>query len=246
MSPEDSLAYGALYDGELMYLDDHLQELFDSLKSRGLFEDTIIIVVADHGEIIGEHGFLGHELNVWEGVLRVPLLVRFPKGLPAGLRVAEPVQTVDIFPTILRLVGIEEGEVATNLQGRILPPLGSAVADRPIFVEYMRPLLTLELMKKFRPEFNGEVYDKIYRVIIKEGMKYVWSSDGGKGLYDLAADPEEKVSITDQSGQAALLDEELHNWHSSFTHYNWEKDAGTFRPPDRQTYEQLKSLGYMQ
>lgn len=79
MTAEDSLAYSTLYDGELNYLDAHLKNLFEGLGRRGLLDKTIIIVTADHGEAVGEHGDLGHHLYLWEGILRVPLIVRYPR-----------------------------------------------------------------------------------------------------------------------------------------------------------------------
>lgn len=89
----------ALYDGSLRYVDDQLAELFRWLERRGQWQDTIVCVVADHGEEFGEHGRVGHGHGLYEGLLRVPWILRVPGRAPG--RVAAPVSLIDVFPTLL-------------------------------------------------------------------------------------------------------------------------------------------------
>lgn len=104
--PPRTLRYlRALYDAEILYLDRDLSRLLAGLDEQGLARGTLVVVVSDHGEEFEEHDGLGHARTLYEESLRVPLLMRWPDGLPAGRRVAWPAQLVDVVPTVLDLVG---------------------------------------------------------------------------------------------------------------------------------------------
>ncbi len=107
MDPRDLEHVIALYDGEIRYTDDHLGRLFDSLQRLGVFDDTIIVVTSDHGDEFFEHGKKGHGQNLFDDVLRVPLVMRYPSKIPAGRVVKGQVRLMDVAPTILGLAGIE-------------------------------------------------------------------------------------------------------------------------------------------
>jgi arylsulfatase A-like enzyme len=183
-----------------------------------------------------------------EGILRVPLVVRYPKVFPAGMRVAEPVQTVDILPTLLDILGLHEPRFEAQFQGRLLPPLESSGRAMPVIAEEMRPLLELRFVKALRPNFDvAQRYDRVHRALISGWAKYIWSSDGNHELYDLFSDPQENRNIyTSRRREAMRLEERLRAWLSTFTPYDTASAGYTFQPPDRQTREQLKSLGYIQ
>lgn len=104
LSDEERAAMLALYDGSIRYVDDQLAELFTWLERRGLWQDTIVCVVADHGEEFGEHGRVGHGHGLGEGLLRVPWILRVPGR--ASQRVSAPVSLVDVFPTLLSAAGL--------------------------------------------------------------------------------------------------------------------------------------------
>ena len=106
MDPRDLEHVMALYDGEIRHTDDHLGRLFDSLKGLGAFDDTIIVVTSDHGDEFFEHGKKGHGQNLFDSVLRIPLLMRYPSKIPAGRVVEGQVRLMDVAPTILGLAGI--------------------------------------------------------------------------------------------------------------------------------------------
>jgi arylsulfatase A-like enzyme len=106
VSPE-ALAYlEALYDAEILYLDRDLARLLDGLDALGIADDTLLVLVSDHGEEFREHGGLSHARTLYEESLRIPLLMRWPGVLPAGRRVARPAQLVDVLPTVLELLGL--------------------------------------------------------------------------------------------------------------------------------------------
>jgi arylsulfatase A-like enzyme/cytochrome c-type biogenesis protein CcmH/NrfG len=107
--PFDTQYPGRPYEGEVAYMDAELGKFFTFLKDRGLWENTLIVVTADHGEMLGEHGEDGHGFFIYEGAVHVPLIIRSPWPLPVG-RVPATVEHVDIVPTILDALGIPVGK----------------------------------------------------------------------------------------------------------------------------------------
>src|SRR5256885_1985399 len=129
MSAEDIAKIVALYDGEIAYLDDQIGRLVSTLKARGIYDRTLLIVTADHGELFGEHGLANHMKALSEEEIHVPLIMRYPAALPRGKRVNTPVELSDILPTVLELAGVAPG---TPLDGKSLMPLvgeGTAAQD---------------------------------------------------------------------------------------------------------------------
>jgi len=95
-----------LYDGEIAYIDHHLERFFDALKESGLYDDTLIVLTADHGEGFYEHELWMHSEIIYNEVTRVPLIVKGP-GRAKGVHVSELVSQLGIFPTFLDAVGRE-------------------------------------------------------------------------------------------------------------------------------------------
>ncbi|GEM_PF-1013234 len=119
--------YASLYKAEVAYTDSRLGLILAALKSLSVEEETIVILTADHGESLGEHDYWGHGQQLYEVSVRVPLIVKIPgklaakKGiLPRSSRIQARVRIMDIFPTVLELLGIEE---RTGLQGSSFLPL---------------------------------------------------------------------------------------------------------------------------
>ncbi len=133
LTPEDLAAVQSLYDGEIRYADSVIGHMLDALQKGDAYENTIIVITSDHGEAFMEHGTVGHGDAPYEEVLRVPLLVRSP-GINPG-RITDQVQTIDIMPTILDLVG---AAIPGDVAGRSLRPLmrGSPMAAVPTFSDH--------------------------------------------------------------------------------------------------------------
>lgn len=104
-----------LYDGAILQNDHWFERFIDMLSSRGLLENTLIVFMSDHGENLGERGVWGHAPPGYIQGIRVPLIMRYPEKLPAGIRIKTPVQSLDIMPTILDLAGIDKDQLV--LQG---------------------------------------------------------------------------------------------------------------------------------
>jgi arylsulfatase A-like enzyme len=126
----DTAALWDLYDEEILQLDAALGELFAELAARGLFERALVLVSADHGESLVEHSSLFSHDMPYEEVAHVPLVFRLPGGAEGGRRVADPVQLVDLYPTLLELADLP---YRPALHGRSLAPAfaGTPLEPRP-------------------------------------------------------------------------------------------------------------------
>ena len=109
-----------LYDGEIAFADSQVGRVLDWLEARGLAENTLVVVLGDHGESLGDHGENEHGYFVYDATVRVPFIVRVPGADLEGIRVPAQVRTIDVLPTILDLVGVEAPE---PLHGESLVPL---------------------------------------------------------------------------------------------------------------------------
>jgi arylsulfatase A-like enzyme len=96
-----------VYDAEVAHQDRQLQRVFRYLKRSGQLEDTMVVIVSDHGESLGEHEFMGHGFGIYNDTVRVPLMIRFPEMFPANTRIPHEVSTRRLFHTILEAAGIE-------------------------------------------------------------------------------------------------------------------------------------------
>jgi choline-sulfatase len=105
------------YDGEIAYSDELVGRLADSLKRRGLYDAATIVLLSDHGEGLGDHGEMEHGIFIYGETIRIPLLIKLPHGRRAGRRVSDPVQHIDLVPTLLSMSG---APVADGLRGRSL------------------------------------------------------------------------------------------------------------------------------
>jgi arylsulfatase A-like enzyme/Tfp pilus assembly protein PilF len=126
-TPPERFAQYAPYDGEVAYSDEIVGQLLAWLKTKGWYDDATIVFLSDHGEGLGDHGELEHGLFVYDSTIRVPLIVKMPGGANAGRRVREPVQHVDLVPTVLDWLGIAPPK---GLSGRSLRPLVDGTATR--------------------------------------------------------------------------------------------------------------------
>ena len=117
----------AQYDGAIAYMDACIQTVFTALEARGILDDTIVVVNADHGETLYDHECWFDHHGIYDNVLHVPLIVRYPKKVPAGVRLAGFNQHQDLVPTLLELADIDPDSIAwpsdKRFDGRSLMPL---------------------------------------------------------------------------------------------------------------------------
>jgi arylsulfatase A-like enzyme len=192
-SPQDIQAELNAYEGAIAELDHQLGLLFDELQKRGVFENTLIILTADHGEEFGEHGVMGHGSSLYLQSLHVPLLITFPTRIPQGQAVPDPVSLADIPATVADLLGIDR---ETHFPGTTLarywdPTRDSANAEK-------KPLL-FEL--EFAPNLPQRypVSKGNMRSLLMGRFYYIKNGDGHEELYDVENDPLQKSDLV-QSG----------------------------------------------
>ncbi len=163
------------YDGTIAAADAVVGEVVSELERLGIYDRAIVVLLSDHGEGLGEHGEKEHGLLLYRTTLQVPLLLKLPGSRLAGTSVAAPAQLVDVYPTLLSLVGIEP---PAGRPGRSLLALrsgGGAAGERELYAETWYPRLHFgwsELSSLIRGRFH-----------------YIHGPD--PELYDLAADPGE-------------------------------------------------------
>ncbi|MFT7541541.1 MAG: arylsulfatase A-like enzyme [Gammaproteobacteria bacterium] len=134
------------YDRSLRTLDDALGEFVEALRARGLLDNSILIVSADHGESTTGHEALFEHMELWEDVLHVPLLIRLPRGEQGGRRVPDNVQNIDIYPTLAELCGLPHGRSYLDGKSLVRALEGQALAERDHYA-YAEELNTMALVR---------------------------------------------------------------------------------------------------
>jgi arylsulfatase A-like enzyme len=178
--PADVLEYlRALYDGEILFLDGQLERLIGAVAPAPGSPGTLVVITSDHGEEFKEHGGLSHSRRLHEELVRVPLLAWWPGRIPAGTVVDDPVQTVDVLPTVLELVGAEPGgELPGRSRAGSLVEQGREQSSSPP-LHAGNPVLAQ--IKSSRWAISADVAGSRF--------KYVSRDDAPHRLFDLASDP---------------------------------------------------------
>jgi len=195
-----------LYDGEIRYADDGLEQLVTKLRELGVWENTLFVFTSDHGEEFFEHGVLGHGFSLYQEVVNVPLLFRGP-GVPAKTYAA-PVQIVDLAATVLALAGTEVQEFG---DGRSF--------HRALLAPATPPPAALFLESEFGQDdadprafvFNG-VRQGQWKLVLTEKNQFFPPQDprnGREALYDLASDPSERRNLFREERHQALVQDLL-------------------------------------
>jgi arylsulfatase A-like enzyme len=216
LTPEDLDLLRDLYDGEVAYVDRRIGEVLDWLSETHLRDDTIVVVAADHGENLGEHGMLDHKMSVHATLLRVPIVVRYPRGVEAGRRIDTPVQLHDLFPTLLALAGVAAPRGGT-IEATLLPGIaGGRGRDpkAPIVGEFAGP--PTDFLKVMAEAFPGADLSRFDRTLVsfrRGGDTLVWGSDGRHELYRTADDPSETTDLaTKDPARVTALAAEVETW----------------------------------
>jgi arylsulfatase A-like enzyme len=183
------------YDGEIRYMDHHVGRLLEALRKVGRYDDALIIIVGDHGELFGEHGVVGHGRWLYEAVTRIPLLIHYPGGRRGGTRVESLVSQVDLLPIIAETLELQLPEGIDGL------PVGTR--KRLIAEAYRDP---------FSVSHFGDRYDRDLVALVSWPWKLIRSDGGQRELFDLETDPREVRDRTDASVDPLLertLDDEV-------------------------------------
>jgi arylsulfatase A-like enzyme len=239
LSAADVAYLEGLYREEIAFTDHQVARLLDHLAARGLDQETVVILTADHGEEFMQHGWIGHTATLYEELIHVPLVVHAP-GRFAARQVDTPVSLLDLAPTILDLQGLapvaEHGGVslAPVLRGATEPP------QRPLFAEvsYIAP--------QGWPSGDGKVKRYFLSAVVQGSSKLIHDHQAGTWeFYDLATDPREQQDrfLADDPAQRPLL-QTLHAWQVDHT-AGWEQEMQQDLAIDPAAARRLRALGYV-
>ncbi|MGA8314141.1 MAG: sulfatase-like hydrolase/transferase [Terriglobales bacterium] len=221
---------GHLYDGEIAYADHELGRLMAWLKQDHIYDHTLIVVLSDHGESLGDHGEKEHGFFVYNSTVHIPLIVKPPAG--SGFRpgrVTRPVETTAVAPTLLGLAGMK---VATEKQFQSPALLGGNAGNEDAGNEdsaYSESFYS----------FSSFGWSPLHAL---QTTRYHYIEAPVPELYDLLADPEEKNNLApQQTATVAVLEDKL----QSLLRQNPFKPAegGSGLSPD--ALEKLRALGYV-
>lgn len=227
-SPFDSLLPGRPYDGEVAYMDSRIGQVLEELKRCGRYANTLILVVADHGEALGSHGEPTHGIFVYNPTILVPMILKLPGGEAAGRTVDSDVSQVDILPTILDYMGKKP---VRGLHGRsFLPSVRGAAMGAPRTLYFETCL----------PE-NSFGWSALYG-FARGDMKYIQAPE--PELYDLKADTDElknlagvdSSALKEAAGRFAAL------WRD-ITPHGAPQSSGV--ELDAESAQRLRALGYI-
>ena len=235
------------YDSEVGYVDHHIGKLLAELDDLELRDSTIVALTADHGESLGEHGYVGHGRRLFEGIVHIPLILRYPGTIPAGRVVPQAASLLDLTPTVLELA-LGKGKAATlpvSFAGRSLASAvvgGESLPQRPI------RYITFAGRKGFAPRWMSWlwVHDSALPLHIGETRgfrKLVWTpGDRSLSVVNLEQDPlglRPAVVRKDDKGYRTRA-ASLRRWFEAT-----DLDEGDITMNERDI-EVLKSLGYLQ
>jgi arylsulfatase A-like enzyme len=221
----------ARYDDDIRFVDAEVGNVIRGLNDEGLIDSTLIIVTADHGEGLGEHGQKEHGGLLYDEQTRIPLIVSLPGVVPENLKIEHNVQTVDILPTVLDFVGVEND---ADFSGASLMKLIQGTEksfDRPVFLERRYSVPPGDPRRANIPEYIG---------VRHKNKKYFWSPQRGREeLYDVVADARELHNIAEDDPETA------ENLRAMLDRWRKAEGPGSDQKINQETREKLKALGYV-
>lgn len=230
----------ATYDACLAELDALFRDLVAMLETRIDLDDTIIVLTADHGEHLGEHHMLDHQYSLYNPLIRVPLVVRYPEKFAPG-RDDGPVVTYDLFPTLLELAGIDPPPGHRSQAMSLL----STKPDRARVAEYPSPFPgPFGAVLSAHPDWDPSPWLRVLRTYHLNDYKYIWASDGRHELYNEREDRGELHNLIDERNDLHL---DLNTGLEDFVAQLSPPATTTQSMPrmSEETRRRLEALGYL-
>ncbi|MFC1879183.1 sulfatase [Chloroflexota bacterium] len=253
-----------LYDAEVAYQDHLLNELLETLSSPYHRENSLVVLVADHGEMLGEHDLMGHSFQVYQELVQVPMIVRFP-GQERGLRIRESVSSLQLFHTIMDYAGVDvgnyphdapgmdEGEYLANRIEQLSLRRNGALepAPSPVFSEAFPPQNVIKIMEEGSPDLLERFHSRsIFRAVYDQSAYKLVRADGlGDRLFNLKQDPNEKLPLADAASSprshylAASLERFLETIEARRPD-KWSRRGVSIA--DDKVAQRLRALGYLE
>lgn len=247
----ESATLSDMYDAEVAYQDHLLAQLIEKLNSDYHRENSLVIFLADHGEMLGEHGYMGHGFGVHEELIRVPLFMRLPE-LSQGKRISKRVSITQLFYTVLDYFGFESlsmpyaGEVDISCQSLLQMMSRDDCSPVNVISEAYGPENALRIMRRRSPKLIERFKaDRPHRAVYEGDEKMIAVDDLSQVLYHLADDPAESHPYEDQtriSALAKVLD--------AYLELSEARRSGTSRKKvaikDEIIQQRLRDLGYLE
>ncbi len=186
----EAAADRAAYEGGIAYLDAQLARLLDALRARGLLDNTLVILTSDHGEEFGRRGVFTHGNSLFYPVLHVPLVLVWPRQVPPGLRISQPVSLADLTSTVVQLLGIPGAPFPGRSLARFWQPHVPDAPAHPV-VSMVEAAPTTQ---RWYPVHGGSLGS-----VIADGYHLIRRSDGRTQFFDVTADP---LELRDLAGRA--------------------------------------------
>ena len=245
MAAEHKALLDGMYNAEVAAQDEQLGIFFDKLRKSGALDNTLVMVVADHGEQLGEKHLLGHTVSLYGSLTNVPLIVRDPSGaLPTGQQVEQLVSTRRVFHTALVAAGLADEKE----QRYTLSHLGENDPDRGIvFAEAQTPQNVLNLMIKFKPELVAKHrVDQWRRAVWQAPYKLIQTGADQYELFNYLTDPKESEDLA--SSQPAIV-QNMRDLLRTFEKESAQAALAADRvveQDDPQLRRHLRALGYLE
>lgn len=232
VTPAQQEMFVKLLARRIYFLDHHIGKLLAKLKDDGLYDDAFIIITADHGELNGEHYSFGHNTDLYNELIWVPLLVKYPGAARTGFS-NRTVQTIDIMPELLKHLNIP---IPEEVQGQPFDEVTHQIISELFEQKKAQALLF--------PERYYRDLRAIYSNVDGDSLKYIWSSNGKDELYDMATDTFELNNIVQLKPEAVKkLEAELNEWLKSFRPIGTDNEGKM--KYSKEVEERLRSLGYL-
>ncbi len=242
LSPEDYKILNDLYDAEVAWADELVGRVGAAIDGAGIGENTIFIIVSDHGEHLGEHDKIDHMSTMYDPALHIPLVIRYPALFKAGERNDKLVSIVDIAPTLLHLCNAADHapQLRVGVASLANP---SRAPEMFVLAGNERPLTGLKLLQTRYPGYDYNAIDYRLRCLRSAESKLIWNENRSAELYNLARDPAEANNLAES--QAATQRDLMGLLSKSFDQMGKSKEYFMFESTDREALERLRSLGYI-
>jgi arylsulfatase A-like enzyme len=239
MTPDDFAVLRNLYTAEVAYLDHMLEGLVEGLRTRNVLDDTMIIITSAHGENIGDHDLMEHRWCVYDSLIHIPMILRFPEDrreMARGRSLDALVSLCDLYPTIANILDldIDDGEV---IQGVDL-----LTAERDHVMAEMTPR---QLPRKTLPRDAWERFASVKVAYRTEEQKVIWSSDSSHEVYKLTEDPEELVNVYDPDDTAVARTIKRIGEITNLEALDIQSTSEELEIDSRKMADRLRALGYM-
>ncbi|MEO0602453.1 MAG: sulfatase [Myxococcota bacterium] len=242
-SEAELAAIRGVYDASLVDLDEATGALLDDLEARGELANTLVVLLADHGEHLGEHRRLEHRWSLRQPLLHVPLVVWAPDR-PAD-RVTGRVTTAGLFATVLEAAGLP---VPPTTQA---PSWFATPRDPRVFAQLLDPFVSqLEKVREVYPDVDYAPFGQTYCAAFDGDFKLLVGSSGQRWLHDLSEDPDEWLDLsTEHPARVGVLSRALATWEDRLPPYDpsrrTPRDLRGANRQDAAEQQMLAALGYV-